>query len=305
MSKTIQSCTACGDKALTTVGKYRPLGGGGLSADAKRFLIRNQPLLSLIPVSKLKRFRDFPFLGNIVRCSKCGLSQMSDMPTDSELSSYYSSAYWSFRSPRIDLEKYKTCDRGGSQIEFISGHRDPSKISSILEIGAGSATPSLRLRDANSDSENFTIDVVEPGEFWGEYYNKLNITVVSEFFPAPIKRKYSHIHASHWLEHSTDPGKVSKMLFEITEPGGTVFIEVPFSEEEYWNLPLNDAPHTLFFGVESLKSLFEMSGYETLECGRFGIDLADFSRGGWPSGEQYYAKNADGFWLRALFRRPA
>jgi hypothetical protein len=227
------------------------------------------------------------------------------MPTPAGLGAFYSSKYWGRRRYNLDPQQFRRCPRAEAQVRFIEESLPDLAPSAILEIGAGAATPSLLLRDRLSLSRQVEIHVVEPGAVWADYYKAANINVLGSFFPTLTERQFCHVHASHWLEHVIDPHGVVAAIRNILRPGGTVFIEVPFADDEYWSAALSDIPHTLFFSLHSLNQLFTRAGFEVLRAGRFGISLNSYGRGKAPGAEDYRKEKSDGFWIRALYRAPS
>lgn len=246
-----------------------------------------------------------PFWGTVVQCMNCGLAFMTPMPEDADLADYYERTYWVNRQKNKSPTQYRRCPRASAQIMMILDHLKPmtEKPFSILEIGAGEATPSLLLRDRLSKRGEVVISVIEPGEEWKAYYDAVGVRFLDRLFSPKLKGRYTHIHASHWLEHVTSPSLVVQTISGLLEEGGTVFVEVPFAANEYWVLPLADTPHTLFFSIESLQRLFEMNGFVTVLIGRYGIDLSRYARHEWPSDEEFALKNDNGFWIRGLFKK--
>lgn len=302
--KSTNKCVACRSSRLEGIRLYRPFPTKTLKKKIATLLLRHFPLLyRSIPLKKMKKYVDFPFHGPILRCLDCGLGQLGKMPSNKVLESFYASSYWSERKPSLDLHQYLQSNRARSQVEFIQESFEGRKISSILEIGAGAATSSLLLRKKLEATNIVQLSVVEPGSVWSDYYKALSIECLGSYFPMAIPRKFSHIHASHWLEHTTDPQKAVSGMRDCLEKNGTVFLEVPFADDSYWDRAFADAPHTLFFNVDSLNALFAREGFQMLKACRVGISLASWEVGGWPNREEFGRENKMGFWIRALYRK--
>jgi|ETNmetMinimDraft_5_1059913.scaffolds.fasta_scaffold00096_21 hypothetical protein len=301
-------CVSCSSEQLERIGLYRSFATNGKKMKIAALLLNHFPfVLRSIPLKSFKnfheKFHDFPFRGPICRCLECGLGQIQNMPSEEKLESFYTSSYWSERPPSLDPLQYLQSDRARSQVEFIKTNCPEINISSILEIGAGAATPSLLLRKELESTTNVQITVVEPGSVWKEYYQNLSIEILGSYFPMPIARRFSHIHASHWLEHITDPQTAVSAMSENLEENGTVFIEVPFADNDYWKRSLVDTPHTLFFSVDSLNALFQSAGFKVLKSCRFGISMASWEAGKLPSSEDFRKEESEGFWIRALYQK--
>ncbi len=304
----VNMCVSCSSENLERIGLYRSFGTKGVKMKIAALLLNHFPfVLRSMPLKSFRnfydKFNDFPFKGPVCRCLECGLGQIQSMPSEGKLESFYTSSYWSERPPSLDPLQYLQSDRARSQVEFIKSHSPEMNISSILEIGAGAATPSLFLRNELEKRTKVEIFVVEPGRVWKEYYHSLSIEVLGSYFPMPISRRFSHIHASHWLEHITDPLKAASAMRENLEENGTVFIEVPFADEDYWKRSLVDTPHTLFFSLDSLNALFQSAGFKVLKSCRFGIPMSSWEAGELPKSDDFGKEESEGFWIRALYQK--
>jgi len=299
----ISTCIACGSNEVEKAGSYRPFALKGMKASIKSFLVRHPWLMTCSRIKSLEKYRDFPVRGSLVRCRACALVYLGTMPTLSQLERFYAADYWSMRRPDMSPGQYRTSPRAHAQVEFITGLLPKPAISSVLEIGAGTATPSLLLREKLSPFGDVVINVIEPGSIWKDYYHQTSINVIGTFFPIETDKTFSHIHASHWLEHNTDPKDTVQRMRRILDKNGTVFIEVPYASDEYWTYKLSDIPHTLFFSIESLNSLFTQSGFNVLGCGRYGISLREWEQGRWPTDQEFARENPEGFWIRALYQK--
>jgi SAM-dependent methyltransferase len=291
-------CNSCGTDTLSRFHTYRRFRNRGVKGAISSVLDACDRFGRAFRRSREPR----PFDGFVARCGQCGLIQLEVMPTPAGLQEFYSSSYWGRRRHKLDPQQFHHCPRAEAQVGFIEANSPDLAPSSILEIGAGAATPSLLLRERLGPSRPVEIHVVEPGEVWAGYYKATAIKVLGSFFPTATDRQFCHVHASHWLEHVTDPQGVVAEIRRVLRPGGTVFIEVPFADDEYWTAALSDVPHTLFFSVASLNHLFARAGFQVLKAGRYGIPLKAYERGDTPRPGDYGRETGDGFWIRALYR---
>jgi 2-polyprenyl-3-methyl-5-hydroxy-6-metoxy-1,4-benzoquinol methylase len=141
-----------------------------------------------------------------------------------------------------------------------------------LEIGAGSALISRYIR--NTHPNEVSIDIVEAGIGWSDYYKKLGINQVSTFFPFATEESYDYIHTSHWLEHVNSLPEITSHLKNLLKPNGLMFIEVP-NCSSYFELDYYDTPHIHFFTKESIEIFFKNNGFIVLKSGEFGLTMQE------------------------------
>ncbi len=248
---------------------------------------------------------EIPFDGFVQICTACGHGVMATPPTTFQLEEYYKQQYWSTRpmltdQVKITKDAFKQDLRAQSQIDFISAYADVNSIKVLLEIGAGPAFASLVLKERRNNS--LVINVCEPGEGWREHYRENSIINISPYFPFESNQKFDYIHTSHWLEHMLDLKDTVIRLNRFLNPSGMIFVEVPNTEYQYWDLPLSDTPHIQFFTPSSLVKVFENHGFECLKVGTFGQTFYEKFKGV-PLNENNYKESKNGFWIRSLFRK--
>ena len=301
-------CTICGFEDFYLVKYNRHKVDLRIKSVLKRFL---QYLNFLIPkrFSRLKKIsskKKSNFRGNIKICSNCGYGVMNTPPSKKELKDYYSDQYWSGRLEKTGKSfftevDYKGDPRAKIQIETSLNIIAKERINKVLEIGAGPALASLLLRD-KCNKPSLKLDVCEPGVIWEEYYKRRGVNKIADYFPFKTRKKYDYIHTSHWLEHVLDLKDVIRSLTDICIKGGFLFVEVPNSTHQYWRLPLKDTPHIHFFTKNSLKRVFEESGFKCLDIKECGISYLERFNGEVLTPDKY-GEREKGFHIRAIFKK--
>lgn len=81
-----------------------------------------------------------------------------------------------------------------------------------------------------------------------------------------------------------------------------MFVEVPNTEQSYWNQDVIDMPHIHFFTLKSLKLLFQKHGFKTVKVFNYGPSYIDYIKNGLDD-KDYYTINSNGVWIRALFKK--
>ena len=188
--------------------------------------------------------------------------------------------------------------RARQQVRFVLPVISNTGKINILEIGAGTAFASQLLRSNLPDS---TIYVCESGKQLQTYYQAREIERIATYFPFTTDLNFDYIHTSHWLEHVLDLPKTVSQLREMTATNGHLFIEVPNTGHEYWNIDTLDNPHLQFFTVDSISRVFEAGGYAISSIDTYGPLLAD-AIAGTGSTENAFEPTPNGLWIRAILR---
>jgi hypothetical protein len=244
------------------------------------------------------------FNGTIIVCESCGYGIMENIPPVEKLKNYYKTSYWNWRSIKpveISNNEYKNDCRANAQLKFISQYSLINGFQNSLEIGAGPAYASLLLRNIN---HNIKLHICEPGKQWINYYENFNLIKIADYFPFESEIIFDYIHTSHWLEHVSDINQTLLTLNKMLEINGYLFVEVPNTETEYWNLDIKDSPHIHFFTKKSLIKLFEKFGFSCLSIGEYGITYQEYINDVPITSDKYdlFLKK-NGIWLRSIFMK--
>jgi SAM-dependent methyltransferase len=244
------------------------------------------------------------FKGYIGVCDSCGHGVMEKPPSKEALKKYYSLTYWTHRSDMEIQEKtkdtlWKTDSRAQHQVQFVLDNLSNNKMENILEIGAGAACASLLLRDKSSGV--IKLFTCEPGNQWTEYYRRMGINKIAEYFPFITTERFDYVHTCHWLEHVPNLSETLSELKKIINSAGHIFVEVPNAEHDYWDVFMNDTPHIQFFTKKSLVKAFENFKFTCLACGDFGITCRDWVKGVSISTDDF-GPHEKGCWIRAIFK---
>jgi len=249
----------------------------------------------------------FIFKGLVNVCNKCGHGILQVIPSNEQISTFYNTAFWG----RDDLPKRvesasKGCfsnvhlARAKHQKQFISQYVNLKNLNNCLEIGAGDALLSQALKtEANSAS----FYVCEPGEHWNDYYQSIGLKKIADFFPfSSSLEPYELIVTSHWLEHIPHVEEILTSLKSKLKVGGKLFIEVPNTAYDYWQVNIKDTPHIHFFTKHSLAKLAENAGFKIIEIAEFGITIAEHVTGKKPNFEELSQK-PKGYALSAILEK--
>lgn len=173
-------------------------------------------------------------------CSQCGLAQQTSIPSDEELSIYYSHDY------RQDYKKtyapkLKHVKRAGvaalDRLNFLEKNAPITSSMRLLDIGAGGGEFVYL-----SQKFGFISSGIEPSHGYSEFAKReYDVDVKTTSLEAAELQTFDVITMFHVLEHMASPDAVMRKIHQILKPGGIFFIEVP-------NLLQKDAsPHNIFF----------------------------------------------------------
>lgn len=206
--------------------------------------------------------RNRPDMG-VVRCSGCGLVQLSPLPTEEELRSYYADSYREAHEPGLDpAGAYRTeLPEARSRVERLRPLLRPQ--TDLLELGASSGAFVDSVRP-------FVRSVcgVEPSVQHREWARKtLCLDMVSDLDELD-DRRFDAIVLFHVLEHIRHPDDFLRRLCSHLRPEGFLGVEVPNVEDallSVYKVPAfgphyyQDA-HLWYFSGETLGRTFTTAG---------------------------------------------
>ena len=173
----------------------------------------------------------------VVLCKACGMVQQDPIPSEKEVNEYYSNEY------RQDYKKtytpkIKHVYRAGSlaldRINFLK-ERNIFK-GNLLDVGAGGGEFTYL-----SGRLGFISQGIEPNIGYSNYARTEYGINLQTGQLADVDKRFNIITMFHALEHIPDPIKTFKLLYELMNQNGHLFIEVP-------NIETKDAsPHNIYF----------------------------------------------------------
>tara|TARA_B100001939_G_scaffold172074_1_gene148309 strand:- start:576 stop:1415 length:840 start_codon:yes stop_codon:yes gene_type:complete len=195
----------------------------------------------------------------IIVCKKCGYG--NTYIDKAKLDDYYKSLYWNLRSEETEnYNGYKTHGRGIYQLKYVINKiKSPKK---ILEIGGGFCDFSLLLRDKNQDLKIYSDEL---SSNFKNYYYRNNIELYQKG-----QSGFDHIHLSHVLEHINNPQNYLNNLFSLLKNNGSIYVEVPNTNKDYYDLNFIDEPHVNFFNKPAFQYLLKKNNFNRSEIEIFG-----------------------------------
>ena len=181
--------------------------------------------------------------------NKKGFWYVDPMPSLEDLSEYYSSSYWDYRSDKKDIVIGRDIVHLMVLEKYISGLHDSSL--NFLNFGAGHGGIShlMWLRGHN-------IINVEPSGM-AKFYNQR----WTHFYSFDDVPNYSldFIYGSHSLEHIHDIDEMNEKISKKLKKGGHIFWEVPNGEYPGCGPLENEIriPHTYYFTKDYFNSNYK------------------------------------------------
>jgi 2-polyprenyl-3-methyl-5-hydroxy-6-metoxy-1,4-benzoquinol methylase len=177
------------------------------------------------------------FVLKVVFCKSCGMVQQNPIPSDEEVNEYYSKDYRQDYK-KTYVPKIKHIYRAGNlaleRINFLT-ERNFLK-GTLLDVGAGGGEFTYL-----SGRLGFKSEGIEPNVGYSNYARQEYGINIQTGQLADVIKKFDLITMFHALEHIPNPVKTFKLLYQLLNKDGILFIEVP-------NIETKDAsPHNIYF----------------------------------------------------------
>jgi len=208
---------------------------------------------------------------DIIECATCRFKHAIPLPTEKELSTYYSEKFYAESSLIVDVrkedlewwrmvyaEQYELFER------FL-----PVTRHSILDIGCG-----LGFFLELGKERGWIPYGIEPSQQASEYAQKLGIEVDNNSFNKETASKLGNfdvVHMHEVLEHISNPVKTLKLCKELIKLGGLLCVITPNDYNPFQQLLKRDQAwwvdpptHLNYFDTNSLAHLLVASGFEIL-----------------------------------------
>jgi SAM-dependent methyltransferase len=222
--------------------------------------------------------RPWPSGGHIASCSACGcIQKVVDPHVRDELAAIYS-GYTMYAQAGGNEQRAFDASSGTldpRSRKILAGFLATAQLGATggwLDIGCGNgamlkaasqALPQWRLVGAELDDRNRATVESIPGV---ERLHAGPLDTLSDAFDV--------ISMVHVLEHIEDPIGFLQSLQRLMKPGGVVFVEVPLSTGNYFDLSIAD--HVTHFDEASLRLCFERAGFLATQTGRAFLDREFF-----------------------------
>jgi 2-polyprenyl-3-methyl-5-hydroxy-6-metoxy-1,4-benzoquinol methylase len=217
---------------------------------------------------------------DILVCTHCGLGFAIPMPSEQNLQNLYqNNQYWGDRvkpliHPKNFLGPFVLAESRWQLLVQQLPKWDSQPVIKILDLGAGQGCFGM-VASKYLPGQKIEYFAVEPDAMMRDSlkasWKNVDSKIQLHLHPSlnDIKQKFQIIVLSHILEHISDPVNLLTRLNGFIEQDGILFVDVPNQDHLFKK---NVFPHLLFFSPESLKYVFEISGYLTISVRSWGRD---------------------------------
>ena len=160
-----------------------------------------------------------------VVCIDCGLISHQDIPTDTEVSKYYSQEYRKdYHGEHLPSAKrvVNAWNRGQRLLSDLGGFLQPG--SRVFEVGAGIGCSVKVFELAGYDASG-----IEPGDGFGHYSRDVLRSPVRQGLLEDVPRDSDCdlVLLVHVIEHFNDPCRALNQIHDLLKPGGRFYVECP------------------------------------------------------------------------------
>ncbi len=174
---------------------------------------------------------------NVSICRDCGLIQQVPIPTDEDLARFYAHTYRT-EYKKTSTPKPKHVYRAGmaarDRLAFLASNSITD--GKLLDVGAGGGE-FVYLAGKNG----FEASGIDPNIGYAEYAKAEYGIDIRTLQLAEVSEHCTVATMFHVMEHMPSPVATFGSLWEIIEPGGVLFVEVPNIETK------SASPHNIFF----------------------------------------------------------
>lgn len=187
------------------------------------FHLRNSGVKGLIRFIKLNKFENKIFTNKKLKWNNFGYWEVDPMPTNRELSKFYSNIYW------LNNKYYKDkllIPRDINHFIFLRRVllQKINKDLVFMNFGAGHGGISYLIAANNIEVVN-----IEPSNlFKGDFTKFRNYKYIDNFYREKNKfKKIDILYSSHTIEHLPCPMLFFKKIYNLLNENAKIFLEVP------------------------------------------------------------------------------
>lgn len=219
----------------------------------------------------------------VMSCKQCKFLWLSPLPSKQFLEAFYSDSYFENMDRNYSYEL-----QANQQLPYFRNNALKFKSyglsGDVLDIGAASGEFLECLKEVGLGGVG-----LELSEYACEKARLKELEIYQgDLSHVAVKDKsYSGIHISHVLEHVQDPIDFMAEVYEKMDPGGILFVEVPYQFYSVTDLILGvfkknppfshfSIHHLSFFSPTTLRWLLENQGFQILTLSTFREDKRSY-----------------------------
>lgn len=198
-------------------------------------------------------------------CSDCGLLYQNPQPLETELLQRYDSEYFEYEIE--NEEAYLKLMLLGLEDAGFFGEIENRFADGGAFLDIGCATGKLLLYMKERGWRECGVEVCEPAAEYARSARSLDVRTGTLEEASLPEQSFDVIHASHLIEHLTDPRGFIRELYRLLKPGGFVFLVTPnaagFQAVLFgprWRSAIAD--HMFLFSKKNLMMLLHSEGFE-------------------------------------------
>lgn len=209
----------------------------------------------------------------MVRCVACEMIWAAPLPSTQDLDEYYSNGlyYEIVSDPYSTAFSEWSLRLARSRLNLISSMVGIAETSRVLDVGGGNGLFGKALAEL---SDTIEYDVVEPDNDVRVQLGS-QVRVSHRSLDCIEKRYYDLVILNQVLEHVRSPIDFLSDICSAVKSGGYIFIDVPYKDHLY---KPSLEPHILFWGRESMNTLFNQVGLKTVFCNTVGMPTSQAAR---------------------------
>ncbi len=235
------------------------------------------------PVCKHNSFEKIIHKDNldIVKCNHCNTIYTNPVFNEEKYLEIYQGKNYQEIVKKLGEEShlYRKNRFGKERMDFIEKFHDKELPRTYLDIGCSTG---FIIEEGNERGWKTTGIELNPSAVTFAKERNLNV------LDLPIEKiafdnKFSAVSLFDVLEHLINPKKILKIIHDILEPNGNIFIYVPNFASAYKDLSgvenahfIWPTHHLTYFTPETLKLFLEDNGFEVFHWETQGLDIFDY-----------------------------
>lgn len=210
---------------------------------------------------------------NVIQCENCNFKHLDPIPSAFELDEFYKKKYYQVTKPEYLEEDRNEIEHRNiffdQRLDFFLKN---TKGKSLLDIGCGDGIFMQRAIEKGFDAHG--IEPSEKAVMIAELNNQKIFKGTLKSFIVNNKIKFDIVHLRNVLEHLNDPIEVIKTCYDLLNPNGIIYLEVPndYNFFQEFGTRINNEikswicvpDHINYFNFNSLETLLKKNKFKII-----------------------------------------